>query len=171
MAGFSMSGPVQMAYAVDDVREAAAGWAPVGVGPFFVVEHVELRASRIAGVPAMFDHSSAFGWWGGVMFELICQHVAPGSGTDRLVGTAGLHHVAHFVDDLDAVSAGLVRDGHAEILRAETAAGMRFAFYDGGVARDHVIEICEREPGVQNFYDMVRDASIGWDGSDPVRTL
>jgi hypothetical protein len=68
-------------------------------------------------------------------------------------------------------SAGLVRDGHAEILRAETAAGMRFAFHDGGVARDHVIEICEREPGVQNFYDMVRDASIGWDGSDPVRTL
>lgn len=168
-ATFPMGGPVQLAYAVDDVRAAAAGWAPVGVGPFFVMEHIELGATRINGTPATFDHSSAYGWWGDVMFELICQHDTPGS--DRIVGTDGLHHVAHFVDDLDAVSTGLIRDGHAEVLRAETSNGMGFAFHDGGAARGHLIEIYEPVPRLRAFYDMVRDASIGWTGNDPVRTL
>lgn len=164
-----ISGPVQMAYAVADVREAAAGWAPLGVGPFFVMEHIELGATHINGAATTFDHSSAYGWWGDVMFELICQHDAPGS--ERIVGTGGLHHVAHFVDDLDAVSSGLVADGHGEVLRAETAGGMGFAFHDGGPARGHLIEIYEGVPRLREFYDMVRDASIGWDGSDPIRTL
>ncbi len=167
--GHSMSGPVQLAYAVDDVRQAAAGWAPVGVGPFFVMDHIELGATRINGTPATFDHSSAYGWWGEVMFELICQHDTPRG--DRIVGSAGLHHIAHFVDDLDAVSTGLIRDGHAEVLRAETSSGMGFAFHDGGAARGHFIEIYEGVPQLLAFYDMVRDASINWDGSDPVRTL
>ena len=165
----AMSGPVQLAYAVTDVREAAAGWAPVGVGPFFIRDHIELGATRINGVAATFDHSSAYGWWGDVMFELICQHDTPGS--ERIVGTGGLHHIAHFVDDLDAVSQGLSRDGHAEVLRAETAGGMGFAFHDGGAARGHLIEVYEPVPALRSFYDMVRDASIGWTGDDPVRTL
>ncbi len=171
--GRSMSAPVQLAYAVDDVWEAAAGWAPVGVGPFFVMEHIELGETRINGSPATFDHSSAYGWWGDVMFELICQHdTATTDGpADRIVGAGGLHHVAHFVDDLDAVSATLVHDGHAEVLRAETSGGMGFAFHDGGRARGHLIEIYEPVLRLRKFYDMVRDASIGWDGSDPVRTL
>ena len=164
-----ISGPVQMAYAVDDVRDAAAGWAPVGVGPFFVMEHIALGDTRINGESATFDHSSAYGWWGSVMFELICQHHTPGS--DRIVHSGGLHHVAHFVNDLDVVSSGLIADGHAEVLRAETATGTGFAFHDGGSARGHLIEIYEETPGLRRFYDMVRDASIGWDGSDPVRTL
>lgn len=164
-----MSGPVQLAYAVADVREAAAGWAHVGLGPFFVMEHIELGATRIHGTTATFDHSSAYGWWGDLMFELICQHDSPGS--DRIVGIGGLHHVAHFVDDLDAVSSGLISDGHAEVLRAETSSGMGFAFHDGGVARGHLIEIYETVPKLRALYDMVRNASIGWDGSDPVRTL
>jgi hypothetical protein len=163
-----MTGPVQLAYAVPDVREAAAGWAPLGVGPFFVRDHIELGATRINGVDATFDHSSAYGWWGDVMFELICQH---DSGGEMIVPASGLHHVAHFVNDLDATSASLTADGHAEVLHAETSAGMAFAFHDGGAARGHLIEIYEPVPGLRKFYDMVRDASTGWDGSDPVRTL
>ncbi len=165
----SMSGPVQLAYAVEDVRDAAVGWAQVGAGPFFVMDHIELGATRIHGATATFDHSSAYGWWGDVMFELICQHDA--TGADRIVGSGGLHHVAHFVDDLDKVSDKLTLDGHAEVLRAETSGGMAFAFHDGGSARSHLIEIYEGVPRLRAFYDMVRDASIGWDGSDPVRTL
>ncbi|MEP1124018.1 MAG: VOC family protein [Ilumatobacter sp.] len=173
----SMGPPVQLAYAVDDVRDAAAGWVPLGVGPFFVMEHIELGETRINGSPATFDHSSAYGWWGDLMFELICQHDTPATDrpsnrpSNRIVGSGGLHHVAHFVDDLDAVSSGLVVDGHAEVLRAETAGGMGFAFHDGGPTRGHLIEIYEPVARLRAFYDMVRDASVGWDGSDPVRTL
>jgi len=163
-----MSGPVQLAYAVADVREAAAGWAPVGVGPFFVRDHIELSTARVRGESSVFDHSSAYGWWGDVMFELICQH---DPGDSPVVPASGLHHVAHLVDDLDAVSTSLAADGHAEVLWGQTSGGQAFAMHDGGPARGHLIEIYEPTDGLLKFYDMVRRASIDWDGSDPVRTL
>lgn len=166
----AISGPTRLVYAVDDVREAAAGWAPVGIGPFFVLEHIELHDVRVHAEPARFDHSRASGWWGDVMFELICQHDL-GPGTAPIVGTSGLHHVAHSVSNFDATSAGLVTDGHAEVLSARTAGGSGFALHDGGNARGHLIGIYEATSALRDFSDMVRDASIGWDGSDPVRTL
>lgn len=68
---FLAGGPVQIAYAVDDVRAVAQLWADdYGVGPFFVWEHIP------ADDPT-FDHSAAFGWWGGMMVELFCVHSPP----------------------------------------------------------------------------------------------
>ena len=34
-----------------------------------------------------------------------------------------------------------------------------------------MIELYVPDAGLQGFYDFIRDASIGWDGRDPVRTL
>ena len=61
--------------------------------------------------------------------------------------------------------------GHVEILYAETTTGMPFAFHDGGAERGHLIEIYERTAPLARFYEMVRAASVGWDGADPVRYL
>ena len=83
--------PVQIAYAVTDVREAATRWVSErGVGPFFVIEHIAVTDVLYRGAPAVFDHSSAYGQWGGLMVELVCDHtvgpspiadgVGPGSG-------------------------------------------------------------------------------------------
>jgi hypothetical protein len=160
--------PVQIAYAVDDVVAAAAGWAPVGVGPFFVREHIDVYNVRVRGEASVFDHSSAYGQWGSMMIELICQH---DPGADPIVPHAGLHHVAHMVDDFAAEHQGLIDDGHAEVLYAETSRGMPFAMHDGGRARGHLIEIYEGTAELRRFYDMVRDASIGWTGADPIRHL
>jgi len=57
------------------------------------------------------------------------------------------------------------------VLYAETSTGMPFAFHDGLDERGHLIEIYERTAALERFYDMVRDAAIGWDGADPVRSL
>ncbi len=94
--------PVQLAYATDDVTAAARRWVERGVGPFFVLEHIALNDVEIDGEPAVFDHSSAYAWWGSVMVELIHQH-EPGS--DPVVGTSGIHHVASFVDDFEEAQA------------------------------------------------------------------
>ncbi len=105
------------------------------------------------------------------MFELICQHGLPADAAP-IVGTSGLHHVAHSVNNFEATSAGLATDGHAEVLSARTTAGGGgFALHDGGSARGHLIGIYEATPALRDFSDMVRGASIGWDGSDPVRSL
>ena len=166
--GFVLGGPVQIAYAVDDVVVAATSWAHRGIGPFFVRHHIEVTNARICGRPATFDHSSAFGQWGDVMIELIHQH---DGGDQPIVGGGGIHHVAHFVEDFATVSAKLVAAGHREVLYAETATGMPFAFHDGGIERGHLVEIYERTAPLARFYAMVRDASNGWTGGDPLRHL
>ena len=161
-------GPVQLAYAVDDVAEAARRWNANGVGPFFVIEHIDVHNVRINGAPSTFDHSSAYAQWGDVMVELICQH---DSGGERIVGPSGIHHVAFFVDDFETAAAQLTASGMPEVLYAETASGMAFGFHDGRAEHGHLVEIYERTDGLARFYDMVRDSAAGWDGSDPIRSV
>jgi hypothetical protein len=164
-----LGAPVQIAYAVDDVERAAVAWAARGAGPFFVRGHIEVTNVRIRGRASSFDHSSAYGQWGELMVELIHQH--DGGVDDPIVGLAGIHHVAHFVDDFRAAATGLTDSGHGEVLYAETTTGMPFAFHDGGVERGHLIEIYEQTAPLARFYEMVRAASLGWNGADPVRHL
>jgi hypothetical protein len=163
-----LAGPVQIAYAVDDVEGAAASWVAHGIGPFFVRGHIDVANARIHGRPASFDHSSAFAQWGDVMVELIHQH---DGGDAPIVASSGIHHVAHFVDEFAAASARLTAAGYGEVLYAETSTGMPFAFHDALAERGHLIEIYERTPSLGRFYDMVRDAAAGWDGTDPIRRL
>ncbi len=159
---------MQIAYAVDDVERAARAWVARGVGPFFVRPHIELTDVQVRERPSTFDHSSGFAQWGAVMVELIQQH-DDGNG-EPLVGTAGLHHVAHFVDDFDAATDALTAAGNRRMLFARTPTGMPFAFHDGA-ERGHLIEIYERTPALAGFYELVRDASLGWNGGDPIRRL
>ncbi len=161
-------GPVQIAYAVDDVTEAAQRWSARGVGPFFVIEHIDVHHARVNGAPSTFDHSSAYAQWGSVMVELICQH---DGGGERIVGNSGIHHVAFFVEDFRAAAGELTASGLDEVLYAETATGMPFAFHDARAERGHLIEIYERTEQLAWFYDMVRGAADVWDGSDPIRLL
>jgi hypothetical protein len=163
-----LGGPVQIAYAVDDVVSAAATWVERGIGPFFVRQHIEVVNARLRGRPGVFDHSSAFAQWGEVMIELIHQH---DGGIDPIVGSSGIHHVAHFIDDFSAASTMLRDSGRPEVLYGETSTGMPFAFHDGLDERGHLIEIYERTPALARFYDMLRAAATNWDGSDPIRRL
>ena len=164
-----LAGPVQLAYAVDDVTEAARRWsANEGIGPFFVREHIAIDNVRVHGVASTFDHSSAYAQWGTMMIELICQH---DDGAERIVGSNGVHHVACFVSDFASAAAELIAAGFPETLYAETGTGMSFAMHDARADRGHLIEIYERTEPLGRFYDMVRDAASGWNGTDPVRVL
>lgn len=163
-----LGGPVQVAYAVDDVTAAARAWVRRGVGPFFVREHIEVVEVRLRGHAATFDHSSAFAQWGDLMIELIQQH---DRGPAAIVGTSGVHHMAHFVDDFDVATAMLGDAGRPEVLYGETTTGTRFAFHDALAERGHLIEVYERSPGLARFYDLVRTAADDWDGTEPIRRL
>ncbi len=173
--GLSLLGPpVQIAYAVTDVREAAAQWAERrGVGPFFVIEHIALSDVRYRGAPAAFDHSSAYAQWGAIMVELVCDHTIGPSPVADVVGPGGrgLHHVAHFVPSFASASEALVAAGHAEVLYANTSAGLPFAFHDAIATLGHMIEIYEGTPKLRAFYSMVSEAAANWNGLDPVRVL
>lgn len=167
------SGVVQVAYLTTDVRAAAVRHSETfGSGPFFVSEHIPLEAAWHRGEPAELDHSSAYGQWGSVMVELVCVHAAtPASlGAAVKVGATGIHHLARFVENLDAEAERLEGSGMRQVLLARTSSGLRFAFHDGGDL-GHLLEIYQPEPGLAAFYSRVAGAAEGWDGSDLLRRL
>ena len=164
---------VQVAYHVPDVRAGAAKMAAdTGAGPFFLAEHIPLNRCIYRGSETTFDHSSAYGQMGNVMVELVQQHSVAPSAIRDMFGPQdeGLHHVACFVDTLEAAI-----EHHAAhmplVQHASTAAGVDFAFLDARPRFGHMVELYEPSDMLVGFYDMVRAAAEGWDGKDPIRSL
>ncbi len=167
MGGSPLRRPVQVAYAVADVRAAAVRFAgSTGAGPFFVIDHVALSWARIGGEEGAFDHSSAYGQWGEVMVELVHEHSQP-----AIVVAPTLHHVAFMVDDLRMAVRWCAANGWPEALFARTTGGQEFAFCDARHELGHLIEMYEPSPRLTAFYAMVEAAAADWDGTDPVITL
>lgn len=174
----SMFGPVvQAAYVVDDPRAAAVRWVERHrAGPFFVRDHIPVTDVVHRGTPSVFDHTSAYGWMpgpgGGFMIELFVQHDrAPSAVTERFApGETGLHHLACLAPSLPA---SIARAEAAGLTVAQTAkaGATTFVFVDDVALSGHYWELYEPSPGLLGFYAMVRDASTGWDGAEPVRTL
>jgi catechol 2,3-dioxygenase-like lactoylglutathione lyase family enzyme len=159
--------PVQIAYAVSDVTAAAERFAAsTGAGPFFVVQHISVSASRVHGVDAPFDHSSAYGQWGDVMVELVEEHSPP-----IVVPDSGVHHVAFMVPSLADAASWCVAQGWAEALWARTRGGQEFVFHDARASLGHLIELYEPSDRLLGFYRTVAAAAVEWDGSAPVRNV
>lgn len=119
------------------------------------------------GVNTAFDHSSAYGQYGDVMVELLCEHHPV---TDRIGPASGVHHLAFFVDDVAEAQLAMTNHGWAEALYAE-AGTTAFAMHDARDELGHLIEIYQDSPALLGFYDMVRAAAARWDGNDPVRVI
>jgi len=166
----------QIAYFTPNVRAAAlAHHALFGSGPYFVAEHIPLRLSEHRGVERPLDHSSAYGQWGGVMIEFVQQNNPGPSAFHDLYpegsGREGVHHVALFVDDVDAELARFAAAGFETAFRAEMNDGFVFAFVDTVKALSHMIELYAPVPVLTGFYAMVADAAKGWDGEDVIRDI
>lgn len=154
----------QIAYFVADIRVAATRHhALFGSGPFFVADHIATPVVRHRGRVAALDHSAAYGQWGPIMVEFVQQNDAgPSAFHDmypKYSGREGLHHVALFVDDLDAEIARYEQAGHAVALHAEMASGFAFAMIDTVALYGHMIELYRPEPSLTGFYAMVADAA------------
>lgn len=166
----------QLAYKVNDLEAAvAAHHRRFGSGPFFVLRHVALACSEHRGVERPFDHSSAYGQWGGVMVELVVQHNPDDSALHEMFphgsGSEGLHHAALFVDDLAAEIARFEAGGAPLAQLSVTASGTAFAFLDTRASLGHMLELYEPTAQITGFYDFVAQAAQGWDGTDVLREL
>jgi hypothetical protein len=165
---------VQVAYHVPDVVSAAERFSRVlGWGPFFVVKHIPLTRCIYRDRVGVFDHSSAYGQAGDVMVELVMQHSNEPSAIRDMYAAhqTGLHHMACFTDDLDAELARYGRDGYPTAMYAQTSFGLPFAMVDTRRLVGHMLELYPRTDSLGRFYSMVKEASVGWDGAEPVRYL
>ena len=55
--------------------------------------------------------------------------------------------------------------------RTWSIAGGSILYADTGGGPGSIYEVLEAEPPIYAMFDRVRQASIGWDGSDPIRRL
>jgi hypothetical protein len=171
-------GPVmQLGYVVPDIGAAAAHWARLGVGPFFLLENVRYAECRFRDRPVEFGMSVAVGQWGAVQVELIQQTDAVPTIYTEFAARhgSGLQHVGVMTDDVPAHLARLEALGMRPVQAGSTANGIRFAYVDTdalpGGHPGGMVELIEHGPAIDGFFELVRSASVGWDGAKPLRRL
>jgi catechol 2,3-dioxygenase-like lactoylglutathione lyase family enzyme len=159
-------------YVVDDLEQAAERFATgFGAGPFLHIGHVVLDPVTYRGVPARYDHSTAFGQWGPVIVEISQIHDAHPDGLREFFAprpSPAIGHVAWLVDDLDAESLRLEGLGLA-LVHTGASGPVQAHWHDGEPLLGHPIEVLRRCPEILGFYDAIRVAAEEWDGSRPLR--
>lgn len=165
----------QNGYVVHDLQSAMRHWIEVlGVGPWFCFEPVRIDWFRHRGAASSVEMSVALANSGDLQIELIQQtNDAPSMYREFLAaGREGLQHVAYWTTDYQALhdralSLGY-RVGHEGQIGGEKG---RFAYFDTEAHPGTVVEISDISGPKGAFFDLVRQAAVGWDGGDPIRRL
>jgi hypothetical protein len=165
----------QNGYVVRDVRAAMDHWINVmGVGPWFYFDPVKIDYFRYHGAPVNPEMSVALANSGDLQIELIQQRNDAPSMYKEFLGSGreGLQHVAYWTTDYQALydralSLGY-RVGHEGQIGGTQG---RFAYFETEAHPGTVIEISDISGPKGTFFELVRQAAIGWEGSDPIRQL
>ncbi len=162
----------QAGYVVTDIEAAMDYWSRVlGIGPWFYNPRVPIVNYTYRGKPYEVHNSVALANSGPLQMELIqTRNDAPSMYRDFLQsGRTGLHHVAYWTEDFDADLARLEAQGLKVAMGGEVGARGRFVYFDTEYHPGTVIELSEVAGPKGKLFKLIREASIGWNGRDPVR--
>jgi len=164
---------MQNAFVVDDLEAAMDHWLnKMGVGPFFVFEHIKFKEAFFRGKPMNIDMTAAIAYWGDVQIELIKQYDDKPSiyNEFRGKGLRGMQHMGVLTGDLDAHLARLKPLGIEPIQWGSMPAGMRFAYVSSDYHPGAMIELIEAHESIVGFFKIMKDAAAQWDGrSESIR--
>jgi methylmalonyl-CoA/ethylmalonyl-CoA epimerase len=166
-------GPVmQNAFVVDDLDAAMDHWINrIGIGPFFVFQHVKFKEAFFRGKPCEVDMTAAMAYWGDVQIELIKQHNdAPSIYSEfQQRGLAGMQHMGVITRDLDADLQRLAPSGIEPVQYGTVASGMRFAYVSSDFHPGGMIELIEANDSIMGFFDYMKSTAASWNGEEPIR--
>lgn len=142
-----------------------------GAGPFFLMEDIRIPQLRNANGPIVWEHTAAFGQWGGLAVEL--QQIDRLEPEDAFGATYRrndvFNHVAYAVDDLAREDERLRELGLG--LLFEAVNGPHHSnLYDAPLL-GHTIEVHQAFPLFHVFHESLAKAAEGWDGTDPLRPV
>lgn len=165
---------MQFCWIVPDLEEAIHRWvASTGAGPFFVFEELHLEESFYRGQPSDVQQCrAAIGQFGDMQIELIVPaDEGPGLWTDVVPkGRLGFHHVALYCTDYDAERAAYLQDG-SEMALEGFMKGARTGYIDTTQTLGFMTQLITANPVADAVFGQIRQASVGWDGKNPIRTL
>jgi catechol 2,3-dioxygenase-like lactoylglutathione lyase family enzyme len=162
----------QLGYVVPDIEAAMDYWSrELGVGPWFYNPKVPIVNYRYRGESYQPHNSVALANSGPLQVELIqTRNDVPSMYRDFMrAGNFGLQHVAYWTQDYDADLARLTAQGLKQVMSGEVGERGRFVYFDTEYHPGTVIELSEVAGPKGTMFRMIREASEGWDGRDPVR--
>jgi catechol 2,3-dioxygenase-like lactoylglutathione lyase family enzyme len=162
----------QLGYVVKDIEAAMDYWSRVlGVGPWFYNPRVPIVNYRYRGEAYEPHNSVTLANSGFVQVELIqTRNDVPSMYRDFLMaGNTGLQHVAYWTESHDADLERLTAQGFKPVMSGEVGERGRFVYFDTEYHPGTVIELSEVAGPKGRMFRMIREASEGWDGRDPVR--
>lgn len=166
-------GPIrQLGYVVDDIEAAMAHWYDVmGIGPWYYNPRVPIEDYLYDGKTYEVHNSVALANSGPVQVELIqTRNDAPSMYRDFMqAGHMGLQHVAFWTQNYDDDLARMEADGCKRKMSGKVGDKGRFVYFDREAHPGTVIELSEVVGPKGRLFDLIREASKGWDGSEPVR--
>ena len=168
----SSIGPVmQLAFVPRDFDAAIAHWTgTMGVGPFYLLENIALEEMRYRGQPSDCVFTVALAYWGDMQIELIRQENDAPSIYKGAEGGA-LHHVCLLTEDIVAARVIALAAGATLLVEAKVGTDGGVIYVDTGNGPGSIVEILQPASGSEGLFAMIKAASVGWDGSAPVRTL
>lgn len=170
--GISAIGPVmQIAFVPKDFDGAVRYWTEtMGVGPFFLIENIQLDEMRYLGAPSDCIFSIAIAYWGDMQVELIRQENDAPSIYRGQEGGA-LHHTCVLTDDIEKARRIAEASGASILVEAKVAPDGAVLYVDTGGGPGSIVEILQMSSGSEGLFAMIRAASVDWDGSEPLRKL
>ncbi len=164
---------MQIAYVINDMDRALEHWTQtLGVGPFFLIEKIEIIDPVYRGNSCATDLTVALGYSGTMCVELIKQNDDMPSVYQELLKKnpdGGFHHWAIGTEDLEGEIKRYQGRGHELAFTGRVAVGDAFAYMDTSREIGGMIELINLTPPVRELFGGLEAAAVGWDGSDPVR--
>jgi hypothetical protein len=170
--GQSQTGVFQMAYVVEDIQAEMRRWADqLGAGPWHLIPAFGGVEPSFRGGPTDAEVSLAMGFAGHMCIELIQPLDDKPSvwreGVERFGW--GFHHFGVGSLDFEADLVRHVEQGHEIVYEAKVPTGGRVAYVDSTKDLPGYVELCEVDAATDATFSRFYAASVGWDGSDPVR--
>ena len=166
----------QLAYVVPDIEAAMDHWSRVlGVGPWYYNPRVPIRNYRFRGEAYEPHNSVALANSGPLQIELLqTRNDVPSMYREfREAGHQGAQHLAYWTENFDADLDRLQSQGFTVAMSGEVGERGRFVYFDNanhpGLHPGAVIELSEVAGPKGKLFKLIREASEGWDGRDPVR--
>ena len=162
---------VQVAWVVRDLQQAMSQWLKIGVGPFFTLNADDVPVSY-RGEASSLSMVVGLAQAGPVQIELIQQTSdKPSAYTEwEPLKAAGFHHICRAHGGYDEGVAKLQEEGLVLVTEGNWG-GTRFCYLDARDTLGCFIEFVDDSAVGQKMSKIVREAAVGWDGSEPIRSL
>ena len=172
--GQPIGGICQVAYVVEDLHQGMNDFAKkFNIGPWFYADEYVFKTVKHRGQPTEMKIGLALAFSGHMCFELI-QPLDDKPSVYREVIDArgyGYHHLGLATRTYEKEVECYKQMGYVLAFEGSTPRSIRFAYFDTTADMPGMLEIIEFNDMQDQFLLLMQQASLNWDGRDPVRKI